>query len=138
VARILDQDRINREHQQMRRTGSHPARREGQMHWLELCHGKKKQRMRDKMTRKTKELDHVRFWVLSQSVIGYLFIWRLWLAVLVVQNDNKRTGTTIKVSDGIRSERAFDLQKGDEGHRVSRLTSRGETTRRTTVFVLTY
>jgi hypothetical protein len=53
--------------------------------------------------------------------------------------DNKRTGTTIKVSDGIRSERAFDLQKGDEGRRgVSHLTSRGETTRRTTVFVLTY
>jgi hypothetical protein len=53
-------------------------------------------------------------------------------------SDNKRTGTTIKVSDGIRSERAFDLQKGDEGRRVSRLTSRGETTRRTTVFVLMY
>jgi hypothetical protein len=40
---------------------------------------------------------------------------------------------TIKVSDGIRSERAFDLQEGNEGRRVSRLTSRGETTRRTTV-----
>jgi hypothetical protein len=49
-------------------------------------------------------------------------------------SDNKRTGTTIKVSDGIRSERAFDLQKGDEGQRVSHLTFRGETTRRTTVF----
>jgi hypothetical protein len=54
------------------------------------------------------------------------------------EDDNKRTGTTIKVSDGIWSERAFDLQEGDEGRRVSRLTSRGETTRRTTVFVLTY
>jgi hypothetical protein len=55
-----------------------------------------------------------------------------------IVRDNKRTGTTIKVSDGIQSERAFDLQKGDEGRRVSRLTSRGETTRRTTVLVLTY
>jgi hypothetical protein len=52
--------------------------------------------------------------------------------------DNKHMGTTIKVSDGIRSERAFDLQKGDEGRRVSHLTSRRETTRRTTVSVLTY
>jgi hypothetical protein len=34
--------------------------------------------------------------------------------LLVGALDNKRTGTTIKVSDGIRSERAFDLQKGDE------------------------
>jgi hypothetical protein len=41
--------------------------------------------------------------------------------------DNKHTGTTIKVSDRIRSERAFNLQKGDEGRRVGRLTSRGET-----------
>jgi hypothetical protein len=60
------------------------------------------------------------------------------MMALLFSSDNKHTGTTIKVSDGIRSERAFDLQKGDEGRRASRLTSRRETTHRTTVSVLMY
>jgi hypothetical protein len=75
--------------------------------------------------------------------------WPATLALLLphlhvhVMPDNKHTGTTIKVTtikvrDGIRSERAFDLQKGDEGRRVSHLTSRRETTGRTTISVLTY
>jgi hypothetical protein len=48
------------------------------------------------MTRKTEELDHERLLVtvtlvLSQTVIGYLFIWRLWLGTLVVQSYGNRS-----------------------------------------------
>jgi hypothetical protein len=38
-----------------------------------------------------------------------------WVHDPMTNFDNKRTGTTIKVSNRIRSERAFDLEKGDEG-----------------------
>jgi hypothetical protein len=48
------------------------------------------------MTRKTEELDHERLLVtvtlvLAQTVIGYLFIWRLWLGTLVVQSYGNRS-----------------------------------------------
>jgi hypothetical protein len=48
------------------------------------------------VTRKTEELDHERLLVtvtlvLSQTVIGYLFLWRLWLGTLVVQSYGNRS-----------------------------------------------
>jgi hypothetical protein len=48
------------------------------------------------LTRKTEELDHERLLVtvilvLSQTVIGYLYIWRLWLGTLVVQSYGHRS-----------------------------------------------
>jgi hypothetical protein len=33
---------------------------------------------------------------------------------MLCESDNKHTGTTIKVSDGVLSEQVFDLLKGDE------------------------
>jgi hypothetical protein len=48
------------------------------------------------LTRKTEELKHERLlvtviWVLSQTVIGYLYIWRLRLGTLVVQSYGHRS-----------------------------------------------
>jgi hypothetical protein len=57
---------------------------------------KKNGKASSSMTRKTEELDHERLLVtvilvLSQTVIGYLYIWRLWLGTLVVQSYGHRS-----------------------------------------------